>query len=139
MDQSSPLPIEFELTDLVHLQVGDIYASATEAIQAIQDYALKTGKSVKVSGRSGVHRVIECTSSGCSMYVCLYRKQINNQKIGLWYISLMCLDHKNCLSTAKPHTKQCYMSNACIFCRCVRHALQQLLEPHWHWNHNSFP
>ncbi|KAF4029877.1 MULE transposase domain-containing protein [Phytophthora infestans] len=88
------------------LTVGMVFESATDALHAVQDYALSLGKAVKVRQRSGVHRLIGCSSDGCEFSVRVYRKRRSDKTYGPWYISSIANDHVNCLSIANPTRRQ---------------------------------
>ncbi|KAF4029192.1 hypothetical protein GN244_ATG19094 [Phytophthora infestans] len=88
------------------LTVGMVFESATDALHAAQDYALSLGKAVKVRQRSGVHRLIGCSSDGCEFSVRVYRKRRSDKTYGPWYISSIANDHVNCLSIANPTRRQ---------------------------------
>lgn len=90
---------------LAEVTAGATYPTATAALHAVQDYALRQGKAVKVSGRSGSHRHISCISEDCPAYVRLYRRQVNRSPAA-WYISHMSMEHTNCLATANPTRRQ---------------------------------
>lgn len=51
------------------LLTGAVYETASDAVKAVQDYALSQNKSIKVQERSGMHRRITCTSDGCVFFV----------------------------------------------------------------------
>lgn len=91
--------------ELPQLKVGLTYSTATDALHTVQDFALSQNKSVRVDQRSGLHRKIVCTSDGCSMFVRIYRKQMQRTR-GVWYISSMDLTHKNCVAVSNPTRRQ---------------------------------
>jgi hypothetical protein len=88
------------------LECGLQFNTATDALHAIQDYALKLNKSVKVTKTSGMHRYISCSCSECAFFVLVYRQRRVDKTYGSWYISSMNLDHINCTSTSKPTRRQ---------------------------------
>ena len=57
------------------LECGLQFNTATDALHAIQDYALKLNKSVKVTKTSGMHRYISCSCSECAFFVLVYRQR----------------------------------------------------------------
>ncbi|EGZ22595.1 hypothetical protein PHYSODRAFT_492008 [Phytophthora sojae] len=71
------------------------FESGTDALHAVQDYALAHGKAVKVKQRSGMHRLIG-----------FYRKRRADKTYGPWYISSMNTEHVNCVSSANPTRRQ---------------------------------
>ncbi|KAL3659466.1 hypothetical protein V7S43_015457 [Phytophthora oleae] len=77
------------------LRVGMTFALGTDALHAVQDYALSQTKAVKVMQRSGVRRFIGCTSEGCTVFT-----------YGSWHISSINPKHVNCVSSANPTRRQ---------------------------------
>ncbi|POM65269.1 Mutatorlike Transposase [Phytophthora palmivora] len=84
---------------------GMHFTSATLALYQVQAYALSTMKSVKIQRRGGVDSRIVCSGAAnggsCPFFVQLYKR-----RTGMWAISSMCLAHMDCVSVAKPTTKQ---------------------------------
>lgn len=56
------------------LQEGAIYTSASAIVHAVQDIALKQGKSVVVIGHGGADRRIVCRTDDCPFTVRAYRR-----------------------------------------------------------------
>lgn len=88
------------------LVVGRVFQTGKEAVQAVQDYALRHGKSVRVARSSGADRRLKCTSTGCGFYVQFYRHRMAAGKYGSWYLSSFCGEHTNCLAVPKPTRRQ---------------------------------
>ncbi|RLN26965.1 hypothetical protein BBJ28_00015842 [Nothophytophthora sp. Chile5] len=88
------------------LRVGMVYPLATASLNAVQDYALVEGKSVKVARRSGMDRQIRFSSPGCSFVVQVYRQRNGKGEYDHWYISSLTKEHMNCVSTPKPTHRQ---------------------------------
>ncbi|EGZ09735.1 hypothetical protein PHYSODRAFT_367246, partial [Phytophthora sojae] len=95
-----------ESSDVETLSIGMTFESGTDALHAVQDYALAHGKAVKVKQRSGMHRLIGCTAEGCTFWVKVYRKRRADKTYGPWYISSMNTKHVNCVSSANPTRRQ---------------------------------
>ncbi|EQC34063.1 hypothetical protein SDRG_08277 [Saprolegnia diclina VS20] len=74
------------------------------ALQYVQDYALAQKKSVKVARSGGGHKLVLCTSDGCSFRVQLYqRKPAPN----VWYVSTFTSMHlDSCTSVPTPTQRQ---------------------------------
>lgn len=104
------------------LFVGQTFDNGTDALYAIQDYALKKGKSVRVGRSSGMDRRVVCTSSGCSFFVQVYRRRRANKTYGKWCVSSLEFEHTNCVSTAKPTKRQ--ISQLPTFSSAVRASSQ---------------
>jgi hypothetical protein len=93
----------------VELVKGATFFTPTDALHAVQDHALKQGKSVRVASHSGSDRKIVCTTSSCNFYVRLYRRsKIVDGKRHLlaWYISSMNLVHSDCVGIVNPTERQ---------------------------------
>ncbi|POM81772.1 Hypothetical protein PHPALM_210 [Phytophthora palmivora] len=84
---------------------GMHFTSATLALYQVQANVLPTMKSVKIQRRGGVDSRIVCSGAAnggsCPFFVQLYKR-----RTGMWVISSMCLAHMDCVSVAKPTTKQ---------------------------------
>lgn len=114
-DEFSPRELESETTR--RICVGATFASASDRVHAVQDYALDHNKSVKVEKKSGQHRLIVCRSDGCTMFVGLYRKQVNKSP-GDWHVSSLSIKHKNCTAASKPTKRQ--IASLSTFASAVR-------------------
>lgn len=101
------------------LKEGMLFDSATAAVHAVQDHALFHGKSVRVDKRSGVHRQVVCTGSGCGAFARIYRKQVDN-KPGPWYIVVVTGAHQ-----LPRHSKPKSPTNRKHLDVCVRYQREQ--------------
>ncbi|RLN11150.1 hypothetical protein BBJ28_00018721 [Nothophytophthora sp. Chile5] len=94
------------------LEEGLAFDTATDAVHAIQDYALSIGKSVKVDRCSGSDRRLVCTSDeSCGFFVQVYRQRLKPESgtacYGKWYISSLELRHSaTCDSTLQLSKRQ---------------------------------
>ncbi|RLN71926.1 hypothetical protein BBJ28_00023724 [Nothophytophthora sp. Chile5] len=94
------------------LEEGLAFDTATDAVHAIQDYALSIGKSVKVDRCSGSDRRLICTSDErCGFVVQVYRQRLKPESgtacYGKWYISSLDLRHSaTCDSTLQLSKRQ---------------------------------
>ncbi|KAF0689826.1 Aste57867_18738 [Aphanomyces stellatus] len=91
------------------LEVGMIFADSKQALHYVQDYALHSGKQVKVMSKSGGgHKRMICACATCPFFVQMYQqKKTDEQKVRQWYISSCDLNHAmHCTSVAKPTCRQ---------------------------------
>lgn len=93
------------------LAVGRVFETGREAVQAVQDYALRRGKAVRVARSSGADRRLRCTSADCGFYVQFYRHRSAAGKYGSWYLSSFCGEHANCSAVARPTRRQLIQSD----------------------------
>ncbi|CAK4082744.1 unnamed protein product [Aphanomyces euteiches] len=89
---------------------GMIFADSKQALHFVQDYALQTGKQVKVMAKSGGgHKRMICSCATCPFFVQMYqqKKIADDQKVRQWYISSCDLNHAiHCTSVPKPTCRQ---------------------------------
>lgn len=78
-------------SDFEAFRVDMVFESVTNALHAVQDYALAQGRDVKVKQRSGMHRAVGCTSADCKLGGRVYRKRLSDKPYGSWYISSIVL------------------------------------------------
>lgn len=112
----------------VILTEGATFFTPTDALHAVQDHALREGKSVKVVSHGGTDRRIVCTSASCCFFVRLYRrsKVVEGKRQWLaWYISSMNLAHSNCVGIAKPTERQ--IASLAIFSAALKGSVQPLV------------
>ncbi|KAE8896243.1 hypothetical protein PF007_g14275 [Phytophthora fragariae] len=89
-----------------NLALRSEFDTGIETVYAVQDHALREGKSVKVESSSGKGRKVVCVADGCSVLVYLYRCKRADKTCGKWRLSSMELGHLNCSATAKPTKRQ---------------------------------
>ncbi|TMW56150.1 hypothetical protein Poli38472_008798 [Pythium oligandrum] len=89
----------------MELVKGMNFATGKDALYAVQDYALRHNKRVRVGSRGGKHRRVVCTSDACPFFVQLY--QHHSKTDTSWYLSSMNVAHADhCTSTGKPTQRQ---------------------------------
>ncbi|KAE8900432.1 hypothetical protein PF003_g15678 [Phytophthora fragariae] len=69
-DDDGPPGEELHESNLV---LGSELDTGIDAVDAVQDHALREGKSVKVERSSGKGRKVVCVADGCSFFVNFYR------------------------------------------------------------------
>ncbi|KAG6611485.1 Mutatorlike Transposase [Phytophthora cinnamomi] len=88
------------------LEEGLAFNTAPESVYAVQDYALATGKSVRVERASGADRRIVCLSEQpCAFFVQIYRQRMADKKTyGKWYIASLELTHSDACDAGRRLT-----------------------------------
>lgn len=87
---------------------GLAFDTGPESLHAVQDYALSTGKAVRIERASGSDRRIVCASKEpCPFVVQVYRQRHSDKTYGKWYIASLNLQHSEaCSSQLKVTTRQ---------------------------------
>jgi hypothetical protein len=88
---------------------GLAFDTGPEGVYAVQDYAMASGKSVRVERASGSDRRLVCSSEQpCAFYVQIYRQRMSDKKTyGKWYIASQQLTHsETCDSKRRLTTRQ---------------------------------
>lgn len=90
------------------MKPGVEFATSTEALLAVQDYALKEMKSVRVKSQGGSHKFVVCTCLDCGYIVRFYKRKDKNKSDSTlaWFMSSCVLQHVNCTSQPKPTLRQ---------------------------------
>lgn len=88
------------------LEEGLAFDTGPESVYAVQDYALATGKSVRVERASGADRRIVCSSEQpCAFFVQIYRQRMSDKKTyGKWYIASLELEHSETCDAVRRFT-----------------------------------
>lgn len=83
------------------LYVGQAFEGGIDALYAVQDYALRQGKSVRMGRSSDMDSRIVCSSECCSFFIQVYIRRLASKMYGKWCVSSMDTDHINCVSVAR--------------------------------------
>lgn len=93
------------------LRHGLEFPTGKAAVEAMQDYALRRGRAVRVARSSGADRRVRCSSADCGFFAQFYRHRSAQGKYGSWFLSSFCAEHcEGCASEARPTRRQMVQS-----------------------------